>query len=231
MRKRKQDYLRIVTNKFNRFHKANSFMRAKKMDDVQKQVADLTQQEEEALLKTVPADEVRAKIIEEYGFDEEVDGDKIDKLVDERTKANKVISTAIKQKRTWREKAQEKKGEITPDKPDKQEKEALTLKDIRALNDVHDDDVDELVSYAKFKGIEVSEAKKLPEMAALLKDKGEKRATAAATNVRGGRPGKIEVSDTAIIDKAKKGELTPEEMEKAADVIMQNRRKAARGGN
>src|SRR3990167_6957742 len=42
--------------------------------------------------------------------------------------------------------------------------EPLSLKDIRALQDVHDDDVDQVTEYAKFKNISVAEAKKLPEM-------------------------------------------------------------------
>src|SRR3990167_8840786 len=43
------------------------------------------------------------------------------------------------------------------DKPEAPTTPELSLKDIRALQDVHDDDVDELVEYAKFKGVSVAE--------------------------------------------------------------------------
>ena len=69
----------------------------------------------------------------------------------------------------------------------------LNLKDIRALQDVHDDDVDELVEYAKFKGISIAEVKKNPVIQAHLKVKAEERTTAEATNIAkgGGRTSKI----------------------------------------
>ena len=81
----------------------------------------------------------------------------------------------------------------TQEKSTETKSESLSLKDIRALQDVHDDDVDEVVEYAKFKGVSVAEAKKLSVIQAHLKVKAEERTTAAATIISkgGGRTSKI----------------------------------------
>src|SRR3990167_5530170 len=90
--------------------------------------------------------------------------------------------------------------------------EPLSLKDIRALQDVHDDDVDEVVEFAKFKGISITEAKKLPAVQALLSTKKEERTTAEATNT--GKSGKSSSKNTyeAILERAESGQL-PEDDE------------------
>lgn len=87
--------------------------------------------------------------------------------------------------------------------------EPLSLKDIRALQDVHDDDVDQITDYAKFKGITVAEAKKLPEMQAFFKIRTEERATATATIVGkgGGRTSKI--TGQTLLEKAYETGETP----------------------
>jgi len=63
----------------------------------------------------------------------------------------------------------------------------LSLKDIRALNDVHDDDVDSIMDLAKYKGIPVAEAKKDPYIQNYLKTREEERKTAEASNTGGSR--------------------------------------------
>ena len=85
--------------------------------------------------------------------------------------------------------------------------ENLSLKDIRALQDVHDDDVDQITDYAKFKGVSVAEAKKLPEMQSLLRTKEEERKTAQATNTGGGRKGSSKVTGEDLIERAMSGQL------------------------
>ena len=94
----------------------------------------------------------------------------------------------------------------------KTSEEPLTLKDIRALQDVHDDDVDELTEYAKFKKISVAEAKKLPEMQALLSTKTEFRESQAATNTGGSKKGTSKNTHEAILERAEAGQL-PEDDE------------------
>ena len=79
--------------------------------------------------------------------------------------------------------AKKSKGDDTPKKSD------YSLQDIRALADVHDEDVDDVTEYAKFKNISVAEAKKTPMIQTLLKDKEENRKSAQAANTGGGRRG------------------------------------------
>jgi len=102
----------------------------------------------------------------------------------ELTKAQDIA----KNQRIRAEKAEAKLKELkATDKPAKEEKETpknenYTLKDIRALNDVHDEDVEEVTEYAKFKGISIAEAKNSTVIKNLLKDNNETRATANATS-------------------------------------------------
>lgn len=154
-------------------------------------------------------EEVRVSVISEYGFDEEIDTDKIDKAVEREMDSRKKLSEAIGQKIKYRNLANRPKN-TPPTKPEVKDDgkvEPLNLKDIRALNDVHDDDVDRLVNYAKFMNITVAEAKKLPEMVSFLRTSEEHRLTASATNTGGGKRGTSKVSDEDLLSKASSGDL------------------------
>lgn len=60
---------------------------------------------EQAVAQELKTEEVRAKIIEEFGFDEVDDAERIDKLVTKEMDSHKKLSTAIRQKIEWRTKA------------------------------------------------------------------------------------------------------------------------------
>jgi len=87
------------------------------------QIPELSEEEkqaEEAALKETPDEEIRSKVIEDFGFDEDIDKENIDKVVAERQEAGKKLSTAIKQKIKHREAAKaaaEKKKEEAPEGP------------------------------------------------------------------------------------------------------------------
>ena len=98
--------------------------------------------------------------------------------------------------------------------------EGYSLQDIRALSDVHDDDVQEVVDFAKFKGITITEAKKNPTVQVILKQKTEERATAAATNTDKGRKPSSKVSGEDLLDKFNQGDV-PEKEEDLKKVIEQ----------
>ena len=102
------------------------------------------------------------------------------------------------------------KPEEKPESP--KTPEPMSLKDIRALQDVHDDDVDEVVEYAKFKGVSIAEAKKSPVIQAHLRTKEEERATAQATNTGGGKRTTSKNTPEAILERAESGQL-PEDDE------------------
>lgn len=65
--------------------------------------------------------------------------------------------------------------------PKQEQKENYSLQDIKALADVHDDDVAEITEYAKFKGISIAEARKSNIIIASLKEKQEIRQSAIAS--------------------------------------------------
>jgi len=97
--------------------------------------------------------------------------------------------------------------------------ETMSLKDIRALQDVHDEDVDELIEYAKFKGVSVAEVKKNPVIQAHLKVKAEERTTPQATNIGkgGGRTSKI--TGQTLLEKAYDTGETPTDPEEIKAVV------------
>lgn len=86
-------------------------------------------------------------------------------------------------------------------------KNDYSLQDIRALADVHDEDVEEVVEYAKFKKISVAEAKKSPVIQNFLKEKNESRKVAEATNTGATRRGSNKPSGQDLLEKASRGIL------------------------
>lgn len=88
-------------------------------------------------------------------------------------------------------------------KPAPSNQDNLSLQDSRALNKVEDEDVDDVIEYAKFKNISVADALKTPTLSALLATKAEERRTAAAAHTRGGARGSSKVSGEDLLRKAK----------------------------
>jgi predicted nucleic acid-binding protein len=67
------------------------------------------------------------------------------------------------------------------------------------------DDIEEVVSYAKFKGIEIKDALKDKTMQTILRTKAEERQTAEATNTGGSRRGAAKPSDEQLLANARSG--------------------------
>jgi len=99
--------------------------------------------------------------------------------------------------------------EELPKKPQENEtpKNEYSLQDIRALGDVHDDDVESVVEWAKFKKISIAEAKKTSEIQTLMREKTEERATAEAANTGGGKRVTSKTTIKELLKKAEKGDL------------------------
>jgi len=141
-------------------------------------------------------------------------------LSDKATKAEEIANN----QKIRAEKAEElaKQLKTQPVKKEESElpkkSEGYSLQDIRALSDVHDEDVQEVVDFAKFKGITITEAKKNPTVQTILKQKTEERATAAATNTAVSRKGASKVSSEDLLDKFNQGDV-PEKEEDLKKVI------------
>lgn len=87
--------------------------------------------------------------------------------------------------------------------------EGLSTKDTIAIMNakVHEDDIDEVVEYARFKKIPVSEALKASVIKASLAEKTENRKTAEVANMGAARRSATKPSDEEILSKARGGEF------------------------
>lgn len=83
----------------------------------------------------------------------------------------------------------------------------LSTKDVLFLAkaQVHEDDIDEVLEWAKFKKVPVAEAYK--QLKGVLNGKAEERKVANATNTGGSRRGTAKISDETLLERASKGEL------------------------
>jgi hypothetical protein len=135
----------------------------------------------------------------------------------------KKLATIEAQKDHWRKKAQEKKE----DKKETVKEVSVTFKDSYALMQagVHEEDIDEVVEYATFKKISVSEALKSDVVKTILSNKSEFRKTAEITNAGSARRGATKLSDEALLSKLKDGNVPTPGSEEAERVFW-----ARRGG-
>lgn len=155
------------------------------MEEIQKKEEELIEtltpeakEAEEKALKTVDQNELRSQLIEKYQLDEETQSDLIDNLVKDKLEEHKKFSTAIKQKRSWREKAQiksEVKSEVKVEIPvgNFVTKEELEQRDIDSL-DLSDELKLEVKKYSKINGISIKESVKSPYIT-YLKSKEEEK--------------------------------------------------------
>lgn len=171
---------------------------------------------EQAALVVAKEEEVRSKIITEFEFDEEADKTKIDKLVAKEMEHQTKLSSAIGQKIKHRKEADElrKAGATVPPKNSEVKVDGdLSAKDAMVLMNAkvtEEEDINEVVEYAKFKKISIADALKASVVKTSLAEKAEFRKTAEATNTSAGRRGSSKPSGEALLDKASDGQV-PEE--------------------
>lgn len=127
---------------------------------------------------------------------------------------------------------QEKSMGITSDKDEKPAvkkkfvESSLSQADLYALlkADVAEDDVSEVVDYAKLKKIPVAEALKSNIVKAILKERSEERETAEATSTSTSRRSNSRPTPDALLDNARKGNMP--ESDADIDALIKARRKA-----
>lgn len=112
-----------------------------------------------------------------------------------------------------------KSQKVEEEQPKKTSEDNFSLKDIRALNSVHDEDVDKVVKYAKLENISIPEAVRSPIMQVILREADEQRKTAKAANTGGGKRGVSKLSDEAILAEVEKGNISEkyEDIERFAE--------------
>jgi len=165
---------------------------------------------DEAALKLPTEEEIRSKFVEEFGFDETDDAERLDKLVKKDLEDRKRLSKTIGQKAKLREdlkkiatQAKEPPA-VSPDNSGD-----LTSRDMFVLVNAgvkEEEDVEEVTEYARFKKISISEAIKSPLIRASLAEKAEMRKTAQATNSGSSQRTAAKISEEQLIAKANKGE-------------------------
>lgn len=179
---------------------------------------------EQAALKVEKEEDVRARIITEYGFDENADADKerIDKLTVKEIESQKKLSSSIGQKIKYREEAKKlKDGGSTIVPPPKVDGESLTPQDTIALAkvDATEEDIDEIMSHAKYKKISVREALKTPYIKSYLSEQAEFRKTAAATNTGGSRRPAPKATDDVLLSNLSEGKIPEPGSKEAEDLF------------
>lgn len=124
------------------------------------------------------------------------------------------------------EKAERKAKETPKNASEATKNTELNSRDLYALVEakVSQDDIDEVVEYAKLKKISVSEALKTSVVKAILSDNEEKRKTAQVTNTGASRRSPQKPSESEILDRASKGNL-PEDVEALAIARMNAKKK------
>lgn len=141
---------------------------------------------------------------------DEENGEETMEELKERLKKAEEVAENQKIRAEKAEKATKKKPEAKVEKETpKNVDTTLTVKDSARLQqaNIPVDDWDDVLDYAKFKGIEVSEALKSSVVKATLAEKTEARNTAKATNTGGGRKGTSKISDDKLLADADKGKL------------------------
>jgi len=126
----------------------------------------------------------------------------------------------------YKKRAEGVEAELKKYKPVTEDK-GLSTKDFYALTNakVPEEDVDDVVEYAKFKNIPVSEALKSPVVKATLAEKAEARKTAQATQTRSTRSQNAQPDGAAILQDMQKGEDSmPEPGSKEAEAAFWARR-------
>ena len=114
---------------------------------------------------------------------------------------------AYNDQKTRAEKAEADLKKIKPPVDNKKDESSMSTKDFYALNkaNVPEEDVDDVLEYAKFKGISVQDALASSVVKATLAEKSEVRRTAQATNTRQTRSQNTKTDGASIIANVKGG--------------------------
>ena len=158
------------------------------MEEIQENEAMLQADKE---LQNIPLiDEVKKSLIEKYSLDEDVDADLIEKLANDTLESRKSMSTVIKQKIAWREKAKAQTEQKPVENPqtvqnpaetsninelvDKRVEEKLEENTLASSN-VSDEIKTEVKNYAKANGVSISQALKSPYVSFLQEEEKKKQ--------------------------------------------------------
>ena len=98
--------------------------------------------------------------------------------------------------------------------------EGMTAKDVIAIRDLHEADLEFVMAEAKLRSLTLSETKTLPHIQNTLKLMGEERRTAEATVTRTTSKSTTKGVETELVKKADKMQLSPDEMAEGAKALI-----------
>ena len=134
-------------------------------------------------------------------------------LADKATKAEEIARN---------QKIRAEKAEAEAKKPKKEDRKEdnLSIKDWKALQDVPEEDIDEVIDFAKYKGVSIAEAKANPVVQTILKTRQEERKTAQATATSQSRKTSVKTGANELVKRASEYSLNPDEMKEAAAAVI-----------
>jgi hypothetical protein len=94
-----------------------------------------------------------------------------------------------------------------------------------AKSNIHQDDIEEVINFAKFKNITVGDALKDDIMKSILSGKAELRKTAEGTNTGSAKRGNAKVSDESLVDNARNGKMPESDADMARLTILMRAKK------
>lgn len=160
------------------------------------------------------------EVLETPEIELDLDTEETSESVDESsTEDIEALKAKAKEADDLKEKNKQLYARLKKQEPKEDKKEfEITVKDgiVLASAGVHPEDIDEIVSHAKFKGISVAEALKTNYIKTYVSEQSEFRKTAATTQTKGGQRGASKSSPDAVIAKAERGEeVDPETLAQA----------------
>jgi len=138
----------------------------------------------------------------------------------------------------WKAKAIEEEGrrKRLEKKLEKAKEQKLAEQEVKTSNElggkdlfalvkagVSEDDVDEVLEYAKFKNVSVTDALKSSVVSTMLREKAEMRRSAEVAYSGSGRTGTAKVTDETILKKAEDGSLSDDDIERLAAIRLKSR--------
>lgn len=165
-------------------------------------------------------EQIRHEIRRKFNFSEEKDTERIDKAVEMEKDRFKAVQKKVELKKQIESGKPVGKQDPEGTKEPVGDESTLSVKDSAVLleNKIPTDDWDEVVEYAKFKGIDVKEAINNPVVKSTLKEKAEERASAGAVNTKNKKRGGSKTDGDKIWAKASKGQW-PEKDEEVQAVV------------
>lgn len=152
------------------------------------------------------ADDAAAQLNEQEVPDESSQNESPDIAAElEKEKAARVKAEEIAKNQEIRAKKAEQA--LKEKEPESSSSENLSPQEIIALGKLHEDDVETVLDWARFKKLKVNEASKDEDLKVILQRREEMRRTAQATQTRGGQRSGQTPDNDVILRKASQGEL------------------------